>query len=109
MDPDSGRAGDSLARGSGSHDALDIPYSTDFAMAFVSDAVLYGRGKPLSVSKYCGTLNQKRFNTENTKRRAPRPRRRSSSEKNKREAGQVFPPPLVFPFPGKPASLTEGG
>jgi hypothetical protein len=30
-------------------------------------------------------------------------------EEKEKEAGQVFPPPLVFPFPGKPASLTEGG
>ena len=32
-----------------------------------------------------------------------------TTSRKKREAGQVFPPPLVFPFPGKPASLTEGG
>ena len=29
--------------------------------------------------------------------------------KKEGEAGQVFPPPLVSPFRGKPVSLTEGG
>jgi hypothetical protein len=29
-------------------------------------------------------------------------------EKERKEAGQVFPPPC-FPLSGKPASLTEGG
>jgi hypothetical protein len=38
-----------------------------------------------------------------------RGRTEETSSRKKREAGQVFPPPLVFPFPGKPASLTEGG
>ncbi len=48
--------------------------------------------------------------TQRSRREAHRGRRDEASfTERKREAGQVFPPPLVFPFPGKPASLTEGG
>ena len=47
--------------------------------------------------------------TQRARREALRGRRDERVHRNKREAGQVFPPPLVFPFPGEPASLTEGG
>jgi hypothetical protein len=42
-------------------------------VAFVSDAVFYGREQPLSVFEYGGALGKrKRINTESTERRAQR-------------------------------------
>jgi hypothetical protein len=51
---------------------MGFPDGAHVAVAFVSDAVFYGGGQPLSIPKYGGTLNRKRFKTENAERRAQR-------------------------------------
>jgi hypothetical protein len=44
MDARGSRAGDAYATGGGANDAMGISYGANVFVAFVSDAVFYGRG-----------------------------------------------------------------
>jgi hypothetical protein len=69
-------------------------------VAFVSDAVFYGGGQPLSIFEHGGTLKTERLNTEDTERRAQRPQRRNEFKK-KKGGGPGLPASLSFPVSGK--------
>ena len=94
---------------------MDISYGANVFVAFVSDAFSYGGEQPLFVLEYRRTLEaekdltQSALRPEHRVRREEIRRKRERPLKNKREAGQVFPPPLVSRFREMPASLTEGG
>ena len=84
---------------------MDISYGANVFLAFISDAIFYGGEQPLSVFEHGRALVEsgKKLNA------GGREKRRRARREEKREAGQVFPPPLVSRFREMPASLTEGG
>jgi hypothetical protein len=94
MDARGGRAGHADAGGSRAVDALGISYRANVIVAFVSDAVFYGSGHPLSVFEYSGAVESK-------EKDLTRGHGESTEFPKKREAGQVFPPPFGFPVSGK--------
>src|ERR1700730_4025968 len=70
VDACGGGAGDALACGSGTHDAMDISYGANVFVAFISDAVFYGGGEPLSVFEQRCALAEQRKGGINAERRA---------------------------------------
>jgi hypothetical protein len=56
MDAGGGGPGSTVACGRRTHDAMDVSYCADFAMAVVSDAVFYGGEQPLPIFEQRGEI-----------------------------------------------------